>query len=110
METPGPIVDDIVTLFRNLPLAADGFALTLVSIRACALAMRRSAANEILPMGAWTTPALSTRNSTLPALISCTAFVTSGVTVPVFGLGIRPFGPSTLPSLPTDRITVSYTH
>ena len=26
------------------------------------------------------------------------------VTVPVFGLGIRPRGPSTLPSLPTDRI------
>ena len=27
-----------------------------------------------------------------------------GVTVPVFGLGIRPRGPSTLPSLPTARI------
>jgi len=47
---------------------------------------------------------LSTRNSTLPALISCNALATSNVTVPVFGFGISPRGPSTLPSLPTDRI------
>ena len=39
MATPGPIVDDIVTLFRYLPLAADGFALTMLSISACALAI-----------------------------------------------------------------------
>src|SRR4029077_9232664 len=49
-------------------------------------------------------PALSTRNSTLPALVSFTALVISMVTVPVFGLGIRPRGPSTLPSLPAARI------
>src|SRR6187399_1209664 len=103
MDTPDPIVEDIVTLFRYLPLAADGFALRMVSISACALATRRSAANEILPTGAWTTPALSTRNSTLPALISCTALATSGVTVPVFGFGISPLGPSTLPRRPTAR-------
>ena len=39
MSTPGPMVDDIVTLFRYLPLAADGFALTMLSISACALAI-----------------------------------------------------------------------
>src|SRR5271166_2214250 len=49
-------------------------------------------------------PALSTRNSTLPALVSFTALAISMVTVPVFGLGIRPRGPSTLPSLPAARI------
>ena len=49
-------------------------------------------------------PVLSTRNSTLPALISLTACVTFGVTVPVLGFGIRPRGPSTFPSLPTTRI------
>src|SRR5215469_7970831 len=90
MSTPGPIVDDIVTVLRYLPLAAAGRALTMLSIRAWAFATSRSAANEILPIGACTMPALSTRNSTLPALISCTAFVMSTVTVPVFGFGIRP--------------------
>src|SRR5436190_2360597 len=49
-------------------------------------------------------PVLSTRNSTLPALISLIACATFGVTVPVFGFGIRPRGPSTLPSRPQARI------
>src|SRR6201988_778329 len=49
-------------------------------------------------------PVLSTRNSTLPALISLTALATSNVTVPVFGLGISPRGPSTLPRRPADFI------
>ena len=43
----------------------------------------------------------STRNSILPPLMSVTALATSTVTVPVFGLGIRPRGPSTRPSRPT---------
>jgi hypothetical protein len=46
-------------------------------------------------------PCRSTRNSILPPLISVTALATSGVTVPVFGFGIRPRGPSTRPSRPT---------
>src|ERR1039458_8019414 len=49
-------------------------------------------------------PVLSTRNSTLPALISLMAFATSWVTVPVFGLGISPRGPRILPSLPTETV------
>ena len=45
-----------------------------------------------LPTGAWIMPVLSTRNSTLPALISLTALAISKVTVPVFGFGISPQG------------------
>src|SRR5256714_12378202 len=40
-------------------------------------------------------------NSILPPLMSLTALPTSLVTVPVFGFGIRPRGPSTRPSRPT---------
>src|SRR6478609_57494 len=43
----------------------------------------------------------STRNSILPPLMSVTALATSGVTVPVFGLGMRPRGPRTRPRRPT---------
>src|SRR5215469_15388500 len=46
-------------------------------------------------------PCRSVRNSILPPLMSVTALATSGVTVPVFGFGIRPRGPSTRPSRPT---------
>ena len=49
-------------------------------------------------------PAFSTRNSTEPPLAPLTALVTSIVTVPTFGFGIRPRGPSTLPSRPTSGI------
>ena len=49
----------------------------------------------------WRFACLSTRNSILPPLMSVTALATSIVTVPVFGFGIRPRGPSTLPRRPT---------
>src|SRR5216684_8029761 len=49
-------------------------------------------------------PVLSTRNSTFPALMSLTALPMSTDTVPVFGFGMRPRGPSTFPSFPTARI------
>src|SRR5262245_41806558 len=49
-------------------------------------------------------PAFSTRNSTAPPFASPTAFFTSMVTVPTFGFGIRPRGPSTLPRRPTSAI------
>src|SRR5262245_5028398 len=63
-----------------------------------------SGANDALPTPAWTMPAFSTRNSTAPPLAAFTAAVTSMVTVPTFGLGIRPRGPSTLPRRPTSGI------
>ena len=49
-------------------------------------------------------PAFSARNSTWPPLAAFTASATSLVTVPSFGFGIRPRGPSTLPSRPTTPI------
>ena len=48
----------------------------------------------------WRLECRSTRNSILPPLMSVTALATSTVTVPVFGFGIRPRGPSTRPSRP----------
>ena len=59
---------------------------------------------DTFPIGTCTLPALSTRYSTLPALISLTALVTSIVTVPVLGFGIKPRGPKTRPNLPTSAI------
>jgi len=53
-----------------------------------------SCAKLALPTGAWTMPAFSTRNSTLPALISRMALVDVAVTVPTLGFGIRPRGPA----------------
>src|SRR5450631_1740566 len=102
--TPGPMVEQTVALLTYLPLATAGFALITAAIRLAAFSTSLSAEKLILPTGAWMMPVLSTRNSTLPALISWIALTTSTVTVPVFGLGIRPRGPSTLPSLPTERI------
>ena len=67
-----------MTDFRYLPLAADGFALTTLSTSAWAFSIRFSAENDTLPTGAWMMPVLSTRNSTLPALISLTAWATFG--------------------------------
>ena len=40
----------------------------------------------------------------LPAFASFTAFAISKVTVPVLGFGIKPFGPKTLPNLPSIPI------
>ena len=51
IRTPGPIVEDTVMLFRYLPLAADGLALTMLSSSAEAF-RSGSAANDILPTGA----------------------------------------------------------
>src|SRR4030081_2169015 len=70
------------------------------------LAERSSTGKLALPMGTWTTPLLRAvvRYSTLPPLKSLTALATSVVTVPVFGLGIRPRGPNTRPRRPTRGI------
>src|ERR1035438_2506047 len=98
------MVEQRVALLTYLPLAAAGLALTTALNRLEAFSTNFSDVKLILPTGAWMIPVLSTRNSTLPALISLTAFATSWVTVPVFGLGISPRGPRILPSLPTERI------
>src|SRR5271168_959494 len=87
-----------------LPFATLGLAFTTLLMMVVALSTSLSAEKLILPTGQWTNAVLSVRNSILPALISLIALATSVVTVPVFGFGIRPLGPSTLPSLPTERI------
>src|SRR5262249_27681431 len=102
--TPGPMVEHSVALLTYFPLAAAGFALITACIRLLAFSSNLLFAKLTFPTGAWTTPVLSTRNSTLPALISWIAFRTSVVTVPVLGFGIKPRGPSTLPRRPTERI------
>merc|ERR1711871_1599634 len=73
--------------------------LGLFTLMACAMARRfsrrSSAGKEILPKGTCTIPCLSALNSTLPPLSSSTAWPALGETVPAFGLGMRPLGPST---------------
>ena len=105
------LIGAIGVLKPSLPLpalaalfAAAGFALITVSMSVFAFSRSLSGPNETLPTGAWMIAVLSTRNSTLPALVSLIAVLTSFVTVPVFGFGIKPRGPNTLPSLPTERI------
>ena len=90
MATPGPIVLETVTLFKYVPLAADGLDRTICSMKASRFSSSCSSENDAFPMGACTFPVLSTRNSILPALISFTARSMSNVTVPAFGVGISP--------------------
>ena len=47
------------------------------------------------------TPVLSTRNSMRPFFSSAMAAFRSKVTVPVFGFGIKPLRPDTIPRRPT---------
>src|SRR5262249_30713505 len=100
----GPMVEEIYTPLRYLPLAAEGLALITLVMIVVAFSTSFSGAKLILPTGTWISAVLSVRNSTLPALISFTALVTSKVTVPVLGLGMRPRGPRTFPRRPTDFI------
>jgi len=105
MRAAGPIVDDNAMDRMYWPFAAAGLARTIASRNACRFSVSASAVKDFFPIGAWTIPLLSTRNSILPALSSFTALATSIVTVPAFGFGIRPRGPSTFPSGPSWPIT-----
>ena len=84
--------------------AAAGFALTIAPINVWKLSANCSSVKEAVPTGTWIMFVLSSLYSILPALISLTAFVTSIVTVPAFGFGIKPLGPSTRPRRPTTPI------
>ena len=98
---PGPIVLverdllDVAALRGGRLRAHD-----LVDDRRVVLDERRSS-KLFLPIARWTFAPRSVRYSSLPAFASRTALPTSKVTVPVFGFGIRPRGPSTRPSRPT---------
>jgi len=88
-----------------LPLATEGFALITLEISVVALSdqlvgrERKSFPPEHAPA-----PSLSVRNSTCPPSLPAPPSRRPMVTVPVFGFGISPFGPSTLPNRPTDFI------
>src|SRR6516165_8487518 len=102
--TPGPIVEEMATLLMKCPLAPGGLAFCTASANALMFSTSLWASNDDLPTPAWITPAFSTRNSTEPPFAPLTAEVTSMVTVPTFGFGIRPRGPNTLPRRPTNGI------
>src|SRR2546430_1115533 len=94
----------MATPSRSRPFALAGRARPTASITAFPFSTSAFSSNENRPTGTATLPFLSSLNSTRPALTSRTALAVSSVTVPVFGLGISPRGPSTLPSLRTSDI------
>ncbi len=71
---PGPIVEVTATFFMYVPFAAAGLAFTIVSKIVVKFSTNLLSSKDTLPIGTWMLPALSTRYSTLPALISLTAF------------------------------------
>ncbi len=87
-----------------MPLALLGLALTTASISVVRFSTSFSSSKLTLPIGTCAMAVLSTRYSTLPPFTSSTAFATSAVTVPDFGLGIRPLGPRIRPMRPTTPI------
>src|SRR6056297_814959 len=101
---PGPIVLAIVILLKYLPFDAAGLAFITASNKVLTFSYIFSLPKDFFPTGTCIIAVLSTLYSTLPALISSTAFFTSIVTVPDLGFGINPFGPSTLPNLPAILI------
>jgi len=105
IRNDGPIVDDTNIVRMYLPLAAGGLAWTMAWRKVLMFSTSLASGKETLPTVEWTMLVLSTRNSTLPALVSSTAFLMSKVTVPDFGLGMRPLVPRMRPSLPTPRMT-----
>src|SRR5690606_315491 len=104
IRTPGPMVLESVMLLRYVPFAVGGFFCTSSLRSATVFSDSFAWSHDRRPTRQCTTPALSTRYSTLPAFASRTAVLTSKVTVPTFGFGMRPRGPSTRPSLPTAPI------
>ena len=88
----GPIVEDTNIVRMYLPLAAGGLAWTMAWMKVRRLSTSLASAKETLPTVEWTMLVLSTRNSTLPALVSSTALRTSKVTVPGLGVGHEALG------------------
>ncbi|EPP29056.1 hypothetical protein CP082626L3_0958B, partial [Chlamydia psittaci 08-2626_L3] len=103
-EIPGPIVEETVNDTRYCPFAAGGLALIKAEHRASMFSLRRCPSNDSLPTPALHTPARSALNSIFPLRNSAIVLVTSMVTVPALGVGIRFLGPRTFPNFPTSRI------
>jgi hypothetical protein len=88
------MVVDRVTFFMYTPFDAAGLAFLRSASTASRLPRIASSSKSILPIPPWMMPFLSVRKRIWPALAFLTAVSTSGVTVPVFGFGMRPRGPS----------------
>src|SRR5512140_3710209 len=104
IRIPGPIVVESERVRMYTPLAPDGFAFTIASKKARKFSRSFSFPKLALPIPAWSVAVLSTRKSTFPPFRSRTARATSKVTVPDFGFGISPRGPSSFPIRPTPPI------
>src|SRR3972149_6660023 len=98
------MVEDTETFSTNSPFTEEGREFTICLTNVFILSSKSASGNESLPTMACTFPPASVLYSILPALNSFTAVSISSVTVPDFGDGILPCGPSTLPSLPTSLI------
>src|SRR5688572_25124160 len=100
--TLGLMLEEIVTDLMNwLPLNVVGLALPTASSTAAAFSRICAVVNERLPTPTPMLAVLSILNSTRPAFTALMPPAISSVTVPAFGFGIRPFGPSTRASVRT---------
>ena len=86
------------------PLAPVGLAFATASTNALTFSISCSSLKDALPTPACTTPPFSALNCTSPPFAACTAALTSTVTVPTFGFGMRFLGPKTNPNRPTTGI------
>src|SRR3990167_4473981 len=84
---PGPIVDEIVIFFMNLPFDVGGLDAANTRTKAMRFSWSCASVNETLPNEKWTTPLLSFLKKIRPFLRSETVTPTSKVTVPDFLLG-----------------------
>src|SRR5512141_229631 len=104
IRIPGPIVEESERVRMYTPLAPDGFAFMIASKKVRKFSRSFTFPNPTLPIPAWSVAVLSTRNSTFPPFRSRTALAISKVTVPTFGFGISPRGPSSFPLRPTPPL------
>ena len=118
LTPPLPCVVERATLLtyplQPPPFRAFGLELSRASASAPTFCWRAPASKLTRPTGACTTPPLSALNDTRPAEAALTASATvagdsddAGTTVPSFGLGIRPLGPSTRAILASFGIIVA---
>src|SRR3989339_671187 len=88
--------EQILTLFKKVPLEEDGLAFLTISNSAWKLATNLSASKLILPMTVWTLPVSSFLKLILPFFNSSTVLAGLAVTVSFFGEGIKPRVPKIL--------------
>ena len=101
---PGPMVEQSVTLRTYLPFAAAGLARTTAVISVCAFSSSLSPGEAHLADRSVDNAGFVDAELDFTRLGFLHRFGDIGVTVPVFGLGIRPRGPRILPRRPTERI------